>query len=203
MFCNMGCLKKIFKAAILALAIVGFLSIGGKEWVSNLIDKYLHISNENIMQKAQKVGDFSQINEEYQLEKATGMLGYNGVLAEHKATGQKMVVVDANNKPLLTREDIVSGNIEPKLKSSLGKIKYQAIGIEDFSVTKHGQMYSFGNTVPYVRFKAKISRFPVGEVGGVIAVAKNKDGEDRILVSANENSKYSQLLAEEFFKNVK
>ena len=199
----MGCLKKIIKSALLALAIVGFLSIGGKEWIVNIFDKYVHPSNETIMQKAQKVGDFSKINEEFALEKATGMLGYNGVVAEHKATGQKMVVVDANNKPILTRDDIISGNIEPKLKSSLGKLKYQAIGLEDFTITKHGEMDSFGKTVPYVKFKAKISRFPVGEIGGVIAVAHNKDGEDRILVSANENSKYSQLLAEEFFKKIK
>lgn len=199
----MGCLKKIIKSALLALAIVGFLSIGGKEWIVNIFDKYIHSSNETIMQKAQKVGDFSKINEEFALEKATGMLGYNGVVAEHKATGQKMVVVDANNKPILTRDDIISGNIEPKLKSSLGKLKYQAIGLEDFTITKHGEMDSFGKTVPYVKFKAKISRFPVGEIGGVIAVAQNKDGEDRILVSANENSKYSQLLAEEFFKKIK
>lgn len=199
----MGCLKKIIKSALLALAIVGFLSIGGKEWIVNIFDKYIHPSNETIMQKAQKVGDFSKINEEFALEKATGMLGYNGVVAEHKATGQKMVVVDANNKPILTRDDIISGNIEPKLKSSLGKLKYQAIGLEDFTITKHGEMDSFGKTVPYVKFKAKISRFPVGEISGVIAVAQNKDGEDRILVSANENSKYSQLLAEEFFKKIK
>ena len=199
----MGCLKKIFQSILLALAIIGFLSIGGKDWVVNIFDKYLHTSHETMMQKAQKVGDFSNINEEFELEKATGMMGYNGVVAEHKATVQKMVVIDANNKPLLTRDDIISGNIEPKLQSVLGKIKYQAIGIENFSVTKHGEMSSFEKVVPYVRFKAKISRFPVGEVGGVIAVAKNKDGEDRILISANEDSKYSQLFAEEFFKKIK
>lgn len=199
----MGCLKKIFKSILFALAIVGFLSIGGKDWLIEVFDKYLHTTHETTMQKAQKVGDFSQINEEFELEKATGMLGYNGVIAEHKATGQKMIVVDANNKPLLTRDDIISGEIEPKLKSSLGKLKYQAIGVDNLTITKHGELSSFGHTVPYVKFKAKISRFPVGEVGGIIAVAQNKKGEDRILVSANENSKYSQLLAEEFFKKIK
>ncbi len=199
----MGCLKKIIHSIIFALAIVGFLSIGGKDFVVNIFNKYFHASNETIMQRAQKVGDFSQINEEFTLEKATGMLGYNGVVAEHKATGQKMIVVDANNKPLLTRDDIISGNIEPKLKASLGKIKYQAIGLEEFTVVKHGEMVSFDRVIPYVKFKAKISRFPIGELGGVIAVASNKDGEDRILISANESSKYSQLLAEEFFKKIK
>lgn len=199
----MGCLKNVIKAIILALAIIGFISIGGKDWLANLNDKYLHIMNENTFQKAQKIGDFSQIDEEFELEKATGMLGYNGVLAEHKATGQKMVVIDSNKKPLLTQDDIVSGNIEEKLKSSLGKIKYQAIGLEEFSITKHGELFSYGKNAPYVRFKAKITRFPVGELNGVISVVNTKSGETRILVSANDKNKYSQVLAEEFFKKIK
>ena len=40
----MGCLKKFFKAIIIALAIIGFISIGGKEWIGTLIDKYVHKS---------------------------------------------------------------------------------------------------------------------------------------------------------------
>ena len=116
----MGCLKKLIKCVILALAVVGFLSLGGKDLITGLVDKYIHKNDrETVLEKAQKVGDFSQINEEYQLEKATGVMGYNGVLAEHKSSGQKMVVVDDNKKPLLTREDITSGNIEDKLINSL------------------------------------------------------------------------------------
>lgn len=199
----MGCLKKIFKALILALAIIGFLSIGGREWVTTLWNQYVQKSPQSLMEKAQKVGDFTQINEEFSLEKASGLLGYNGVLAEHKASGQKMVVVDDNKKPLLTREDVVSGDVEQKLKSSLGKIKYQSIGLEEFEITKHGTLQSFGKTVPYARFNARISRFPVGSMSGVIAVVTNSNGENRLLISANEKSKYSQLLAEEFFKKVK
>lgn len=199
----MGCLKKLFKALILALAIIGFLSIGGREWVTSLWDKHVSKSPQTLMEKAQKVGDFSKINEEFTLEKASGLLGYNGVLAEHKASGQKMIVVDDNKKPLLTKDDIVSGDIEQKLKSSLGKIKYQSIGLEEFEITKHGTMQSFGKTVPYVRFNARISRFPVGSMSGVVAVVTNSEGENRLLISANEKSKYSQLLSEEFFKKIK
>ena len=199
----MGCLKKFFRAIILALAIIGFLSIGGKEWVANLWNAHMGKNPQTLLEKAQKVGDFSQINEEYELEKASGMFGYNGVLAEHKATGQKMIVVDDHKKPLLTKQDIISGEIEPKIKASLGKIKYQSLGLEEFEVTKHGNLYSYGQTVPYARFNAKISRFPIGTMSGVVAVTQNKDGQDRILISVNEKNKYSQLLAEEFFKKIK
>lgn len=199
----MGCLKKLFKAVILALAIIGFLSIGGKDWVSSMWNKYVHKTPQTILEKAQKVGDFSQINEEFELEKASGMLGYNGVLAEHKASGQKMIVIDDNKKPLLTKTDIETGEVEQKLKSSLGKLKYQSIGLEDFEITKHGTMHAFGKDVPYVRFNARISRFPVGTMSGVVSVVETPAGENRLLISANEKSKYSQLLSEEFFKKIK
>ena len=199
----MGCLKKLFKAVILALAIIGFLSIGGKDWVSSMWNKYVHKTPQTILEKAQKVGDFSQINEEFELEKASGMLGYNGVLAEHKASGQKMIVIDDNKKPLLTKTDIETGEVEQKLKSSLGKLKYQSIGLENFEITKHGTMHAFGKDVPYVRFNARISRFPVGTMSGVVSVVETPTGENRLLISANEKSKYSQLLSEEFFKKIK
>ena len=97
----------------------------------------------------------------------------------------------------------MSGNIEPKIKSSLGKLKYQSLGLEEFEITKHGTLYSFGKNAPYVRFNTKITRFPVGAMSGVLAVVPDKNGENRILISLNEKNKYSQLLAEEFFKKIK
>ena len=199
----MGCIKKLFRAAIIALAIIGFLSIGGKDWVTSLWSQYVQKSPQSMLEKAQKVGDFSQIDEEFTIEKASGMLGYNGVLAEHKASGQKMIVVDDSKKPLLTQNDIQSGDVEQKLKSTLGKVKYQSIGLEEFEITKHGTLYTYGQSVPYARFNARITRFPVGAMSGVVAVVTTDSGDGRILISVNEKSKYSQLLAEEFFKKIK
>ena len=199
----MGCLKKLIKAVIVALAIIGFFSIGGKEWLGALIDKYIHKSPQTMLERAQRVGDFSQINEEFEIEKASGMLGYNGVLAEHNASGQKMIVVDDSKSPIFTQADIESGDIESKLKNSLGKLKYQSIGLENFEVTKHGTMYSYGQNIPYARFNAKITRFPVGAMSGIVAVVKKSDSESRILISVNEKAKYSQLLSEEFFRKIK
>lgn len=199
----MGCLRNLIRAIIIALAIVGFLSLGGKEWVMKYTSQWFNPSQETILERAKKVGDFSGINEEFELEKAAGMFGYNAVVAEHKASGQKLIVVDSNKKPLLTKEDLQSENIEEKLKDVISKVKYQAISIDELQVTKRGSMNSYGKTCPYVRFNAKVSKLPIGDISGIISVAETKDGESRLLLSANERSKYSQLISEEFFKNVK
>ncbi|CCY24072.1 unknown [Brachyspira sp. CAG:484] len=199
----MSCLKNIVRAIILTLAVVGFLSLGGQEFVTKYITQLINPSPQTMLERAKKVGDFSALNEEFELEKASGMFGYNGVVAEHKASGQKFIVVDAASKPLFTQEDIRSDKLEEKIKNTLSKFKYQAISVDEIKVTKHGEMTSYGKSVPYARFNAKINRLPIGDVSGIISVAETKDGDARILISANEKSKYSQLISEEFFKNIK
>ncbi len=199
----MGCLKNILRAIILTLAVVGFMALGGKEFVSGLIGNYFNPSKETMLERAQKVGDFSKINDEFEIEKAAGIMGYNAVVAEHKASGQKMFVVDSGDKDILTAEDIKSDNVEEKLYKAVSKIKYQAVSVEDLKVTKHGTMNSYGKAVPYVKFEARIKKLPIGDIGGIISVAETKDGEARLLISANEKNKYSQLISDEFFRKIK
>ncbi len=199
----MGCLKNILRAIILTLAVVGFMALGGKELVSGLINNYFNPPKDTMLERAQKVGDFSKINDEFEIERAAGIMGYNAVVAEHKASGQKMFVVDSGNKDILTVEDIKSENVEEKLYKAISKIKYQAVSVEDLKVTKHGTMHSYGKEVPYVKFEARIKKLPIGDIGGIISVAETKDGESRLLISANEKSKYSQLISDEFFKKIK
>lgn len=199
----MGCLKNILRAIILTLAVVGFMALGGKEFVSGLIGNYFNPSKETMLERAQKVGDFSKINDEFEIEKAAGIMGYNAVVAEHKASGQKMFVVDSGDKDILTAEDIKSDNVEEKLYKAVSKIKYQAVSVENLKVTKHGTMNSYGKEVPYVKFEARIKKLPIGDIGGIISVAETKDGEARLLISANEKNKYSQLISDEFFRKIK
>ena len=199
----MGCLKNILRAIILTLAVVGFMALGGKELVRGLINNYFNPPKDTMLERAQKVGDFSKINDEFEIEKAAGIMGYNAVVAEHKASGQKMFVVDSGDKDILTVEDIKSDNVEEKLYKAISKIKYQAVSVDDLKVTKHGTMHSYGKDVPYVKFEARIKKLPIGDVGGIISVAETKDGESRLLISANEKSKYSQLISDEFFKKIK
>lgn len=199
----MGCLKNVIRAIILTLAVVGFLALGGKDLIAGLVENYFNPPKDVVMERAQKVGDFSKINDEFEIEKAAGIMGYNAVVAEHKASGQKMLVVDSGNKTILTAEDIKSDNVEEKLYRAINKIKYQAITVDDLKVTKHGTMSSYGKEIPYVKFEARVKKLPIGDIGGIISVASTKDGEERILISANEKNKYSQLISDEFFKKIK
>lgn len=199
----MGCLKNIFIAGILALAFIGFISIGGDKLVTNLIKNYLNPPQDTLVKRAEKVGNFSDINEEFEIEKAAGMLGYNGVVAEHKASGQKLIIVDTNNKPILTADDIKSEEIEDRLIALTQKIKYQTFQVEELKVTKRGTIKSYGKESPYIKFEARAKKLPIGDVAGIISVTETENGEQRLLISANEKKRYSQLISDEFFKAVK
>ncbi len=199
----MGCLKNFFMAIILAFAFIGFMSIGGGRLLTDIIHNYLNPSQNTLVKRAEKVGNFSDINEEFEIEKAAGMLGYNGVVAEHKASGQKLIIVDTNNKPILTSDDIKSDKIEEKLIDLTHKIKYQAFQVDELKVTKHGTLNSYGKEAPYIKFEARAKKLPIGDIAGMISVTETGDGEQRLLISANEKRKYSQLISDEFFKAVK
>lgn len=130
-------------------------------------------------------------------------MGYNAVVAEHKASGQKLIVVDSGTKTIITAKDLEADNVEEKVKNIIKKVKYQAISVEDIAITKKGQINSYGKSSPYIRFEAKIKKFPIGDIAGIVSVAQTDDGEERILISVNERDKYSHLISEEFFKKIK
>ncbi len=199
----MGCLKNITRSIFLTVVAVGFIAFGGQNWIKDSINNLLHPTHDTILERAQKVGDFSKIDKEFEIEKAAGLMGYNAVVAEHKASGQKMVVVDTAKKKVLTTEDIKADDAEERIKKAISKIKYQSAALEDFHVTEKGTMTSYGQQIPYVKFTARIKKLPIGEISGIISVVQDENGNDKILVSANQGEKYSQLISNEFFKVIK
>lgn len=199
----MGCLKNILKAIIIVFAVIGFISIGGKDTIIKKYNEIMHPPQDIMVERAKKVGDFSKIGDEYEIDKAASAFGYNGVLAEHKASGQKMVVIDSGKKPLLTPQDFKNDKVEEKLQDLTQKFKYSVVYVQDLKIIKKGRINAFGKRVPYVRFSAKISKVPSGEIEGIVSSVQTKSGQTRVIVSANEKGKYSQLIANDFFRNVK
>lgn len=199
----MGCLKNIIKAVILVFAVIGFIKIGGQDFFVQKWNDIMNPPQDVMMERAKKVGNFSSVGDEYEIDKAASALGYNGVLAEHKASGQKMIVIDSGVKPLLTPEDFKEDKVEQKLQDLTQKFKYTVVNVQNLKVTKKGHMDTFGKRAQYVRFTAEISKIPGGKVEGIISAVETKSGEKRVVVSANEQGKYSQLVAQDFFKKIK
>ncbi len=199
----MGCLKLIIKIAIIVLAVIGFRAIGGWDWMV----KTFHIgekpTQESLIEKSKDVADFSSIPDEYELSKSANILGFRAVVANHEATGQKLAVVNESKALKLTKDDFKNGQLKKKIDGINEKLAYQYVHVENFKILKQGTMKAMGQTVPYAQFEAEVTNLPVKKLRGMISVVSDKDGKNKIMVSANDSGKYSQIIAEQFFRNVK
>lgn len=195
-------IKIIFNATLLVLAIIGFNAIGGEKYVEIVKTNVTNFIQERANENAKKIGNFSNLHEEFQIDNSVNLLGYKAVLAEHKASGQRMCIVDSGKKPLLTQQDIKSNNLDKKMEELAKKFKYQSISFKEINVTSRGTMKAYGKNVPYAKFEAKSNKFPISDLAGVIASVQTSDGSEKLVLSVSEKKKYSQLITDEFFKGV-
>ena len=201
-----GFISNIFKLTILTLAVIGFMSIGGMDFLKNTFSNIPFFKNspETLMEKANKIADFSNINkEEYEISKTANMMGYKAVVAEHNASGQKFIILEPGKEKLLTKQDFENGQIDEKIKNLHKKIEKQFIHIKNVQVVKKSSMKTMNQTVPYAKIEAEPVNMPgVKKITGIIGVAAKNDKEN-IILSFNTDGKYSQIITEQFFKDVK
>lgn len=196
-------IKIIFNAFLLVLAIIGFNAIGGQKYVEVVKVSVGNFIQTRAVENAKKIGDFSGLHEEFQIDNSVNLIGYKAIIAEHKASGQKMVIIDSGKKPLLTQSDIKSDKVSKKLNELAEKAKYQAVTVQDIRIIDRGTVNVYGQNVPYAKFEAKVTRLPFSDISGIVASVTTSDGSEKLALSLSDKKKYSQLIAGEFFKGVK
>lgn len=196
-------IKIVFNAFIIVLALIGFNAIGGQKYIEMAKNSIGNFWQAHKIETAKKIGDFSKLNEEFQIDNTMTIAGYKAVIAEHGASGQKMVIIDSGKKPLLTQNEINSSELDKKLKALSEKMNYQGVNVKDIAVTNRGTMEAYGQKVPYAKFEAHVSKLPFSDVSGIISSIQTSDGSEKLALSLNEKKKYSQLITNEFYKGVK
>lgn len=195
-------IKIVFNATIIVLAFIGFNAIGGQKYVEAIKDGISTFIVQHNAESVKKIGDFSKMNEEFIIDNTMSIAGYKAVIAEHKASGQKMVILDSGKKPILTKDEIKSPDFDNKLKEVSKKINYKGVKVQDIVITSRGTMDVYGQNVPYAKFDAHVTRLPFSDLSGVVASVKTSDGNEKLAISLSEKKKYSQLITNEFYKGV-
>lgn len=198
-----GCLSLIIKTVIAVLVFFGLMHLGVFDYIKNIVDEHKGAQQEQILDKTKDVVDLSQIDDEYSVEKNLKLLKNRMIIAEHNATGQKMIMVEPRNGDILTKEDITSDGLQEKIDSLLTKYKYQLIKFDKFEVSKKGNLSGIGQKIPYAKVNIQVSNLPVKELEGIVGVAEAENGKNLIVVSVNQKGKYSQIITEAFYKKVK
>lgn len=200
----MGCLKNLAVLAILILAVIGFLSIGGDELVMHGINGVMNPPADKIEKKAQKVADFSQVSDNYEIKRAVSVMGVKAVLTEHKETHQKMVLADTGSLIQITQEDIKSDGIETKLTSLADKYGFiPSVKVKRLKVVEMSEMKAFGKTMPYVKINADLEGLPYDNVEGIVGVVVQKDGSSKLAISGSKEGKFKKEIAETFFNSLR
>ena len=195
-------IKIVFHATIIVLAFIGFNAIGGQKYIEAIKDGIGTFIAQHNADSIKKIGDFSKMNEEFIIDNTMSIMGYKAVIAEHKASGQKMIILDSGKKPILTQEDIKSQKFDEKLKDVSKNINYKGVKVQDISVTSRGTMEVYGKNVPYAKFDAHVTRLPFSDISGTVASVKTSDGNEKLALSLSEKKRYSQLITNEFYKGV-
>lgn len=194
-------IKNIINTVIIILAVVGLVSLNKTGAFGDLGEKlsFFSINKEKI---ENEVGDFSKVDEEFNIKSAMKVMGYKTVVAKHPTSGQKMIIVDSGKKPLLTERDIKEDGIKDKLEELCSRFKYHSNTIESIEIVDKGYMTAFGQSVPYVKFSAKLSKFPYTKISGIVSVVDSDKNNQKLIVSVNDKKHYSQLITSEFYKSV-
>ena len=198
-----GCLSLIIKTVIAVLVFFGLMHLGVLDYIKNKIDEHKGAQQEQILDKTKDVVDLSQIDDEYSVEKNLKLLKNRMIIAEHNATGQKMIMIEPRNGDILTKDDMTSDGLQEKIDSLLKKYKYQLIKFDKFEVSKKGNLSGIGQKIPYAKVNIQVSNLPVKELEGIVGVAEAENGKNLIVVSVNQKGKYSQIITDAFYKKVK
>lgn len=200
-----GCLSFIIKTVIAVLVFFGLLHLGVIDFIKDKIQEYRTetSSQEKMIDKTKDVVDLSEIEEEYTIDKNLKILKNRMIIAEHNASGQKMIMIEPKDGDILTKDDIKSDDIQTKLDSIVNKYKYKVVKFDKIEVVKHGSLEGLGQAIPYVKVVAQISNLPIKDMEGILGVAELEEGKNLIILSVNEKDKYSQIVADAFYKKVK
>ena len=132
--------KNITRSIFLTVVVVGFIAFGGQNWIKESINNFLTPdSYDVIMERAQKVGDFSKIDKEFEIEKVAGLMGYNAVIAEHKASGQRWLLLILQRKRLSSQADIKAPDAEERIKKQFQNSNIKLRHLRNFTLLKKEQ----------------------------------------------------------------
>ncbi len=197
-----GCLSIIIKTVIAVLVFFGLVYIGAVDFIKEKINEKTNPPQEELIDKTKDIVDLSEIDEEYTIDKNLKILKNRMIIAEHNASGQKMIIIEPRKENIITKEDIESDDFQEKLENILKKYKYQLIKFNKIETEKKGKFEGLSQEIPYTKVKVEIANLPVKDMEGIIGIAELDNGKNLIIISANEKGKYSQIVTEAFFKKV-
>lgn len=199
----MGCLRFILSLVILIFAYIGFMSVGGDKFVTGLFDGFLNPPVKESIEKAKTIADFSAVPKDDYIDKAYEIAGAKAILIKNQGNNQTMIIANPAWIEGLKKENFELGTIDSRLRAFTGKFNYSPIKIEHVEILDKSSFKAMGQDIPYVKVRFNFPTNKDKKMEGIIGAVENKQLETRLVLSFNEEGKYNQKTAENFFKGLK
>lgn len=220
----MGCLRNIINLIILGFAVIGFLSIGGKEYLEEKVMPTINKFKTEItteLDKTDKSFTDMTLNEIKDLlwtsTKATfvskkksnghvvteikGLMGYDTKIMEDNSSGQKMVLVDTKNKLLLDLDKTDNIQLKSDLLNLAKKHKATPVKFDDINISETGKWKVLDKETKYIKVDF-VDENTKSEITAIISTYE-KDGETKMLVTYAPSKKFSKKTAEKYYKKMR
>ncbi len=220
----MGCLRNIINLVIIVLAVIGFLSIGGREYLdTNVVPTVKKINNELQTEISNRGKSFTElslkeigevlwnsiksalltkkVSGDYEITEVKGLMGFDVKMAEDTKTTQKMVIVDTKDQVLLDLNK--TDNLELKTDIvRLGK-KYKALPVkfDDVDIVEAGQWKALNKDLKYIKLNIKDTSS--GKNITAIVSTYPHETDSQMIITFAEKSKFSKKIAEKYLKKAK
>lgn len=217
----MGCLRNIINLIIITLAVIGFLSIGGREYLENDImptvkkvnatfQTEIHNSGKTFTELSLKelgaifwnsiksVIFVKKVSNGYQITEIKGLMGYDTKIAEELTNGQKMIIADTKDKVLLDLNKTDKAELKADMLKLAKKHKALPVKFDDIDIVELGKWKALNKELKY----AKVSIKDKASDSEIIAIVSTYPDEtdSKMLVTFAEKSKFSKKIAEKYFK---
>ena len=217
----MGCLRNIINLVIIILAIIGFLSIGGKEYLDANVIPTVKKVNIEVQAGIDKTGKTftelslkeigaifwnaikstmftKKVSGEYEITEVKGLMGYDTKIAEDIKTGQKMVLVDTKDKVLLDLNKTDKAELKADMLKLAKKHKALPVKFDDIDIVELGKWKALNKDLKYVKISIK-DKSSNKEITAMISSYPDKD-DTKMKETFAEKTKFSRKIAEKFFK---
>lgn len=196
-----GCLGKFIKLFVIILAVIGFFTIGGVTFFKNFIQNPFTNAQNAKNKNAMTICDYSNLDKEFEVVSSSKIPTVGTYLyIKHTASSQHFIFLKSDKKNFLTKKDFAQHNADTKILEFIkdfGLVKF-----EDFKINGHGTINGMGQTIPFAKFESGVVNLPVKAVIGIIGSAE-RDKENILIMVYNSHSKYSQIITNALFNQIK
>lgn len=217
----MGCLRNIINLIIITLAVIGFLSIGGREYLENDIMPAVKKVNNAFQTEIQASGKtftelslkelgtiswnaiksvifVKKVSNGYEITEIKGLMGYDTKIAEDLTSGQKMVLVDTKDKVLLDLNKTDKAELKADMLKLAKKHKALPVKFDDIDIVELGKWKALNKELRYAKVSIK-DKSANSEIIAIVSTAPDETNS-KMIVTFAEKSKFSKKIAEKYFK---